>query len=104
MTETRHSRTSFFSARFTGTRAGRIVRDLLAALIAVAFLALVVFLAAMLTAAFLVLAGIGLLAGFAYWLWRKLRGGPRGGKSDGEDDILVATRGPDGWTVEGLGR
>ena len=89
MTETRHSRTSFFSTRFTGSRAGRIVRDLLAA---------------MLTAAFLVLAGIGLLAGCAYWLWRKLRGGPRGGKSDGEDDILVATRGPDGWTVEGLGR
>tara|TARA_Y100000052_G_C2894369_1_gene52941 strand:+ start:74 stop:385 length:312 start_codon:yes stop_codon:yes gene_type:complete len=103
MTETRHSQTSFFSTGFARTRAGRIVRDVLAALIAVAFLGLVVFLAAMLTAAFLVLAGIGLLAGFAYWLWRKLRGGPRR-KGDAEDDILVATRGPDGWTVEGLGR
>jgi hypothetical protein len=89
-------------APFFATRPGRIVRDVLAALIAVAFLGLVIFLAAMLTAAFLVLAGIGLLAGGAYWLWRKLRGGARGGQ--GEDDILVATRGPDGWTVDGLGR
>ena len=51
------------------------------------------------TAAFLVLAGVAMLAGGAYWLWRKLRGTPRGG----DDDILVATRGPDGWTVD-LGR
>lgn len=81
------------------TGAGRIARDVLAALIALAFLGLVIFLAAMLTAAFLVVAGIALLAGGAYWLWRKLRGGPK----DKGPDVLVATRGPDGWTVEGLG-
>jgi hypothetical protein len=96
MTDARHAKIDFFSSR-----PGRIVRDVLAALIAMAFLALVIFLAAMLTAAFLVLAGIGLMAGGAYWLWRKLRGGRRGGP---DDDVLVATRGPDGWTVEGLGR
>lgn len=94
MTDARHANTDFLSSR-----AGRIVRDVLAALIALAFLGLVIFLAAMLTAAFLVLAGVALLAGGVYWLWRKLRGGP--GK--GDDDILVATRGPNGWTVD-LGR
>lgn len=96
MNDARHAKTDFFSSR-----PGRIVRDVLAALIALAFLGLVIFLAAMLTAAFLVLAGIALLAGGAYWLWRKLRG-KSGGR--GEDDILVATRGPDGWTVDGMGR
>lgn len=95
MTDARHSRTDFFSSR-----PGRIVRDVLAAVIALAFLGLVIFLAAMLTAAFLVLAGIALLAGGVYWLWRKLRGRRAGG----DDGILVATRGPDGWTVDGLGR
>ena len=94
MTDARQANTDFFASR-----AGRIVRDVLAALIALAFLGLVIFLAAMLTAAFLVLAGIALRAGGAYWLWRKLRGSPRGS----EDDVLVATRGPDGWTVD-LGR
>lgn len=94
MTDASHAKTDFFSSK-----AGRILRDVLAAVIALAFLGLVIFLAAMLTAAFLVLAGVAMLAGGAYWLWRKLRGGPR----NGDDDILVATRGPDGWTVD-LGR
>lgn len=94
MTDARDARTDFFS-----TRAGRIVRDVLAALIALAFLGLVIFLAAMLTAAFLVIAGIGVLTFGAFWLWRKIRG------RKGDDvEILVATRGPDGWTVDGLGR
>lgn len=79
--------------------AGRIMRDLLAALIAVAFIGLVIFLAAVMTAAFFVLAGIGLLAGAAFWLWRKVRGRKN---SDGPE-ILVATRGPKGWTVDGMG-
>jgi ABC-type nickel/cobalt efflux system permease component RcnA len=95
MTDARHTRTDFLSSR-----PGRVVRDVLAAVIALAFLGLVIFLAAMLTAAFLVLAGIALLTGGAYWLWRKLRGR----KAGDADDILVATRGPDGWTVDGLGR
>lgn len=77
-----------------------MVRDLVAALIAVAFIALVIFLAAMLTAAFFVVAGLALLAGGAYWLWRKVRGRR---KSDGPE-ILVATRGPKGWTVDGMGQ
>ncbi len=96
MTDARQANTDFFASK----AGGRIVRDVLAALIALAFLGLVIFLAAMLTAAFLVLAGIALLAGGAYWLWRKLRGSPPRGS---EDDVLVATRGPDGWTVD-LGR
>ena len=68
MTDASHAKTDFFSSK-----AGRILRDVLAAVIALAFLGLVIFLAAMLTAAFLVLAGVAMLAGGAYWLWRKLR-------------------------------
>lgn len=79
--------------------AGRVLRDLVAALIAVAFVGLVIFLAAIMTAAFFVLAGIALLAGGAYWLWRKVRG--KNGQTGPE--ILVATRGPKGWTVDGAG-
>lgn len=94
MTDASHAKTDFFSSK-----AGRILRDVLAAVIALAFLGLVIFLAAMLTAAFLVLAGVAMLAGGAYWLWRKLRGG----RKDDGPEILVATHGPDGWTVEGAG-
>jgi hypothetical protein len=79
--------------------AGRILRDLAAALIAIACIGLVIFLAAMMTAAFFVLAGIGLLAAGAYWLWRKVRGKRKGTGPE----ILVATRGPEGWTVDGVG-
>ena len=95
MTDARNAENSLFSKR-----ASRIVRDVLAALIALAFIGLVIFLAAIMTAAFLVVAGIALLAGGVYWLWRKLRGGR--GSSEGPE-ILVATRGPDGWTVDGMG-
>ena len=93
MTDTRPNPFNLFSHR-----AGRLARGLFAALIAVAFLALVFFLAAMLTAAFFVVAGIGLLACGAYWLWRKVKGKPA--SKDGIE-ILVATRGPEGWTVDG---
>ncbi len=82
-------------------RASRVLRDVLAAIIAVAAIGLAFILAFMLTAAFLAVLGIALMAGGAYWLWLKVR---RRGKS-GEDgpEILVATRGPKGWTVDGLG-
>ena len=82
---------------------GRVVRAVAAAVIAVAFIALVLFLAAFLTAAALAAIGVAILAGSAWWLWSKIRG-PR--KTDGTDDptLLVARRGPNGWTVEGSGR
>ena len=99
MTHARNTKTSFFNAAAFQSGPGRVLRDIAAALIALAFLGLVIFLAAMLTAAFLVVAGIALMAGGAYWLWRKLRGG----RKDDGPEILVATHGPDGWTVEGAG-
>ena len=102
MTDARHT----FASGFSG-RAGRVVRDILAALIALAVVGLVIFLAAMLTAAFLVVAGIAILAAAGFWVWRKLRGGrastrPSPARSGGPE-ILVATRGPEGWTVDGIG-
>ncbi|WP_300531600.1 hypothetical protein [Maricaulis sp.] len=90
MTET-HQPTS-------GPRAGRVLRDVLAAVIAVATIALVFILAAMLTAVFLAILGAALIAGGAYWLWLKVRRR----KSDDSPEVLVATRGPEGWTVDGL--
>lgn len=91
MTET-HQTTS-------GPRAGRVLRDVLAAVIAVATIALVFILAAMLTAVFLAILGAALIAGGAYWLWLKVRRR----KSDDGPEVLVAKRGPEGWTVDGLG-
>lgn len=84
-------------------RLGRIARGVIAAVFAVAFAALVFFLAAVLTAAAVAVIGVTLLAVGAWWLWRKLRG-PRNGKGDGDPNLLVARRGPDGWTVETAGR
>ncbi|WP_323762275.1 hypothetical protein [Maricaulis sp.] len=104
MTDTRN----IFAAGFSG-RASRVVRDILAALIALAVVGLVIFLAAMLTAAFLVVAGIAVLAAAGFWVWRKLRGGRVAGTGARSQDrpsgpeILVATRGPEGWTVDGVG-
>ena len=92
MTTTHQSPFNLFS-----NKASRFVRGLLAAIIVIAFLGLVFFLAAMLTATFFIIAGIALLAGGIFWLWRKVRGSH---KSDGPE-ILVATRGPEGWTVDG---
>lgn len=106
------------SGSFAGSSAlktaGRWMRAAAAAIIAFAFLALVVFLAAALTATALVIAGLALLAGGAYWLWMKLRGGraemdvrfeahttkPEDEAKPGEGEVLVARRGPHGWTIE----
>jgi len=102
MTDARHN---IFASGFSG-RASRVVRDILAALIALAVVGLVIFLAAMLTAAFLVVAGIAVLAAAGFWVWRKLRGGRASARTSeshsSEPEILVATRGPEGWTVDGV--
>ncbi|WP_417469815.1 hypothetical protein [Maricaulis sp.] len=94
MTETAQTRSAFFASG-----AGRVARDIFAAIIALAFIGAVVFMAVMLTAVFLIIAGAGLVTFGVYWLWMKVRGRR---KSAGPE-ILVATRGPDGWTVDGLG-
>ncbi|WP_417477223.1 hypothetical protein [Maricaulis sp.] len=94
MTETPHTQSAFFASG-----AGRIARDVLAAMIALAFIGAIVFMAVMLTAVFLIVAGAGLVTFGVYWLWMKVRG-RRGAKGP---EVLVATRGPDGWTVDGLG-
>tara|TARA_R110002096_G_scaffold17207_3_gene59515 strand:+ start:1041 stop:1337 length:297 start_codon:yes stop_codon:yes gene_type:complete len=82
-------------------RIGRIARGVIAAVFAIAFAALVFFLAAVLTAAAVAVIGVALLVVGAWWLWRKVRGKKPGG---GDPDLLVARRGPDGWTVETAGR
>ncbi|MEE2566065.1 hypothetical protein [Hyphobacterium marinum] len=83
-------------------RFGRIVRGVIAAVFAIAFAGLVFFLAAVLTAAAVAVIGVALLAVGAWWLWRKIRGPKKGGS--GDPTLLVARRGPDGWTVETAGR
>lgn len=95
MTEETQSSSGLFQQR-----ASRMLRDILAAVIAVAAISLAFILAFMLTAAFFAVFGIALLVGGAYWLWRKVR---RRGSQDEGPEILVATRGPKGWTVDGLG-
>ena len=75
------------------------VRAVLAGVIAVALVGLVFVLAAFLTMAALVAAGVAALGASAYWLYRKVRG-----RKDQDTDgptILVARRGPQGWTVDG---
>ncbi|WP_417494323.1 hypothetical protein [Maricaulis sp.] len=94
MTETHHTQSAIFSGG-----AGRVLRDILAAIIALAFVGAMVFLAVMLTAVFLIVAGAALVTFGVYWLWMKVRGRR---KASGPE-VLVATRGPDGWTVDGLG-
>lgn len=76
-----------------------VARAVLAALIAAAFIGLVVLLAAVLTATALVIAGLGALGASAYWLYRKVAGKKR---EDGPV-VLIARRGPRGWTVDGAG-
>jgi uncharacterized membrane protein len=73
------------------------VRAVLAGVIAVALVGLVFVLAAFLTMAALVAAGVAALGASAYWLYRKVRGA----KAKGDPTILVARRGPQGWTVDG---
>ncbi len=73
------------------------VRAVLAGVIAVALVGLVFVLAAFLTMAALVAAGVAALGASAYWLYRKVRGR----KAQDGPTILVARRGPQGWTVDG---
>ncbi|MBR9826714.1 MAG: hypothetical protein GYB36_13085 [Alphaproteobacteria bacterium] len=96
MSEDRNETSSMFQSR-----AGRMVRDILAAVIAVAAIGLAFVLAFMLATAFFFVLGLALLVGGAYWLWLKVRRGRKG--EEGSPEILVATRGPKGWTVDGMG-
>ena len=82
----------------TSFNAMGLLRAALAAVIAAAFIGLVVLLAAVLTATALVIAGLGALGASAYWLYRKVRG--RKGASEGPV-TLIARPGPRGWTVDG---
>ena len=86
-----------FQQAFNGPGFMGALRAGLAALIAAAFIALVFVLAAFLTMAALIAAGVAALGASAWWLYRKVRG--RKGKSG--PTILVARRGPHGWTVDG---
>ena len=74
-----------------------VLRAGLAAFIAAAFIALVFVLAAFLTMAALIAAGVAALGASAWWLYRKVRG--RQARSG--PTVLVARRGPHGWTVDG---
>lgn len=82
---------------FSGTGFMNAARAVLAAMIAAALVALGFVLAAFLTMTALIVAGVGLLGVSAYWLYAKVRG-PR--RRPGPT-ILVARRGPHGWTVDG---
>ena len=75
-----------------------LLRAILAAILAAAFIGLVILLAALLTASALVIAGVAALGGGAYWLYRKVRS-PKAGRKKGPT-VLVARRGPHGWTVD----
>ncbi len=85
--------------RFPHT-AGNWLRTLIAAVLAVAFAGLVLMFAAIFAAAALVVIGAAMLAGGAWWLWAKVRGRNRS-RQDEDMTILVARRGPSGWTVDG---
>lgn len=85
--------------RFPHT-AGSWLRALIAAVLAVAFFGLVLMFAAIFAAAALVVIGAAMVAGGAWWLWRKVSGRSRPQTSD-DPTVLVARRGPSGWTVDG---
>lgn len=86
-------RAAFFESGPVG-----LLRAILAAVLAAAFIGLVVLLAAFLTAAALVVAGVAAMGGVAYWAYRKIRVRKARQK---DNDVLVARRGPHGWTVDG---
>ncbi|MCR9130511.1 MAG: hypothetical protein NXI12_13405 [Alphaproteobacteria bacterium] len=86
-----------YQQSFSGPGLMGLLRAGAAALIAAAFIALVFVLAAFLTMAALVAAGVAALGASAWWLYRKVRGG----KDKSGPTILVARRGPHGWTVDG---
>ncbi|XBQ14940.1 MAG: hypothetical protein ABL308_08175 [Oceanicaulis sp.] len=73
------------------------LRAVLAGVIAIGLVALVFVLAAFLTMAALVAAGVAAVGASAWWLYQKVRG-PR--RKEGPT-VLVARRGPHGWTVDG---
>ena len=75
-----------------------VARASLAFVIAIALIGLVFMLAAFVTMAALVAAGVALVGAGAYWLYSKVRG-KRANKST--PNVLVAKRGPEGWTVNG---
>ncbi|WP_394692449.1 hypothetical protein [Hyphobacterium sp.] len=85
--------------RFPHT-AGNWLRTLVAAVLAVAFAGLILMFAAIFAAAALVVIGAAMLAGGAWWLWRKVRGRDQQ-TADDDITVLVAKRGPSGWTVDG---
>lgn len=74
------------------------LRAVLAGVVALALVGLVLMLAAFLTMAAFVVAGVAALAAGGWWLYRKVRG--RKSKT-AKDTVLVARRGPHGWTVDG---
>lgn len=82
---------------FSGAGVMNFLRAGLAAVIAVAFIGLIFVLAAFLTMAALIAAGVAALGASAWWLYRKVRGR----NTRRHRDVLVARRGPHGWTVDG---
>lgn len=82
--------------------AGRLMnamRAIMAGVAAIAVIGLVLVLAAFLTMAAFVVAGLAAIGAAGYWVWRKLTRGAR--KRSADDTVLVARRGPRGWTVDG---
>ena len=82
---------------FSGVGVMNFLRAGLAAVIAVAFIGLIFVLAAFLTMAALIAAGVAALGASAWWLYMKVRGR----RTRRQPDVLVARRGPHGWTVDG---
>ena len=82
--------------------AGRLMnamRAIMAGVAAIAVIGLVLVLAAFLTMAAFVVAGVAAIGAAGYWGWRKLTRGAQ--KRSADDTVLVARRGPRGWTVDG---
>lgn len=81
--------------------AGRLMnamRAIMAGVAAIAVIGLVLVLAAFLTMAAFVVAGVAAVGAAGYWAWRKLTRGAQ--KRSADETVLVARRGPRGWTVD----
>ena len=83
---------------FSTSQLVNALRLIVAAVLAAAFIALVRVLAAFLTRAARIASGVALLGAGAWWLYRKVRGRSAPGRGP---TVLVARRGPHGWTVDG---